>query len=173
MEYWFKANQPYRVPYRMFYEPYIIGPTRTLPRYYQKIGCACNYCYCCYRYDEIYGYANDKVAQMYEVAAANFSFVVMPHVWLEHIPHKPFLKRRTKDPYRKFCETVDRVRCEVCIQFAVVWYWLVLIDFLKTNFNYACFNEDSRRNPHHHYGRDIRNILRLYCHCTNFYLPGT
>ena len=63
-------TEPYRVPYRPYFEPYIIGP-KDLPRY-----------------DETFFYGADKVSHIYEVSAAGYAFVVLPDVYVEHMPHQ-------------------------------------------------------------------------------------
>lgn len=86
------------MPYRPYFEPYIIGP-RTLPPY-----------------DENFFYGADKVSHIYEVLAAGYSFVVMPDVFVEHFPHGSYSTDKKKmkytaNPPKKFCEVVNRVRC--------------------------------------------------------------
>jgi hypothetical protein len=58
---WKGSTAMFPINYMLFFEPYFIGPTHTMPRYSEK-----------------FWYGNDKVQQVYELAASGFSFYVLP-----------------------------------------------------------------------------------------------
>ena len=58
---WKGSTDIFPIDYMLFFEPYFIGPTAAMPRYSEK-----------------FWYGNDKVQQVYEVAASGFKFFVLP-----------------------------------------------------------------------------------------------
>lgn len=71
---WYRADKPYSL--KAFcdkYEPYIVlQNSKTVPLYDERFS----------------GYGMNKVTHITELFAANYSFVVLPDIWVLHLPHK-------------------------------------------------------------------------------------
>eukprot|EP00300_Choanocystis_sp_HF-7_P009122 c16271_g1_i4.p1 GENE.c16271_g1_i4~~c16271_g1_i4.p1 ORF type:complete len:660 (+),score=126.85 c16271_g1_i4:3-1982(+) len=79
---WYTSDQPYEIKYEMWFEPYLVVP-HDIP--------LC---------DELFsGYGNDKVSHTYELAAAGYSFSVLPESFLVHLYHPaPQWRKRSHSP---------------------------------------------------------------------------
>ena len=93
---WKGSTSIFPINYMLFFEPYFIGPTDTMPRY-----------------SESFWYGNDKVQQVYEVAASGFSFYVLPESVgrVDHWSHSRSNQgslAATRDPHALVAEVVRK-----------------------------------------------------------------
>lgn len=71
---WYRADKPYAISsFSDKYEPYVVLQRHnSLPLYDERFS----------------GYGMNKVTHITELFAANFTFIVLPNVWVIHLPHK-------------------------------------------------------------------------------------
>ena len=98
---WFKTDTQYTVSWQVDFEPYVVVKKELCP-YYDK---------------QFAGFGWNKVTHIMELDAAEFTFVVLPHAFIVHMPHPPSLylmRFRSHKAYRE------------CLQ----WYKLNFIQYL-------------------------------------------
>jgi hypothetical protein len=93
---WRNSTSPFQISYKFLYEPYVIT-NRNITRY-----------------NEDFDIGNDKVEHFYELAAQNFSFYILPHVYISHLPHtdevKWSLDSKHYDPLRAWFKLAKFMR---------------------------------------------------------------
>lgn len=67
---WEKADTPYKVFYKLYYEPYLVLP-KDMPIYYQQF----------------YGFGYNKLSHTVELYLNGYEFIVLPDVFIIHLPH--------------------------------------------------------------------------------------
>lgn len=85
---WRTATTPYKIKWEPDYEPYVVLPREQVPDYDLRF----------------VGFGWNKVSHIIELDAQDTEFVVLPNVFIVHMPHAPSLdiaKYRSSDQYRK------------------------------------------------------------------------
>nr|CAB3251538.1 glycosyltransferase-like protein LARGE2 [Phallusia mammillata] len=85
---WKKSNTPYRIRWQKDFEPYVVLSKKRCPLYDKRF----------------IGFGWNKISHIMELDAMGFSFVVLPHGFIIHIPHLPSIelqKYRTLPEYRE------------------------------------------------------------------------
>jgi len=87
-EKWRTATTPYAVSWTADFEPYVVVDGRKVPTFDTRF----------------LGFGWNKVAHSMEMDAAGYDFVVLPNVFIIHLPHAPsydIVKYRSSPSYRK------------------------------------------------------------------------
>ncbi|KAL3260962.1 hypothetical protein MRX96_046205 [Rhipicephalus microplus] len=93
---WYRTDKPYVVQtFSDKYEPYLVlKNTAQLPPYDERFT----------------GYGMNKITHVTELFAAGYVFLVLPHVWLVHVPHKPssYFADHVQNPQHRLRNRVQR-----------------------------------------------------------------
>lgn len=93
---WYRTDKPYVVQtFSDKYEPYLVlKNTGQLPLYDERFT----------------GYGMNKITHVTELFAAGYVFLVLPHVWLVHVPHKPssYFADHVQNPQHRLRNRVQR-----------------------------------------------------------------
>ena len=68
---WYNTKNPYRVNYRLYFEPYLLVDKLTTPQYDHRFS----------------GYGHDKSSHTYHLHLSGFHFIVLPEAFVVHIDH--------------------------------------------------------------------------------------
>jgi len=92
---WRTATTPYKIQWEADFEPYVLLPRDLVPAYDLRF----------------VGFGWNKVSHIMELAYRGTEFVVLPNVFIVHIPHAPSLdiaKYRSSEQYRKCLRALKR-----------------------------------------------------------------
>merc|ERR1712037_664683 len=92
---WRTATTPYKIQWESDFEPYVLLPRDLVPAYDLRF----------------VGFGWNKVSHIMELAYRGTEFVVLPNVFIIHIPHAPSLdiaKYRSSEQYRKCLRVLKR-----------------------------------------------------------------
>jgi len=92
---WRTATTPYKAQWEADFEPYIVLPKSLVPAYDLRF----------------VGFGWNKVSHIMELAFRGTEFVVLPNVFIVHIPHAPSLdiaKYRSSEQYRRCLRSLKR-----------------------------------------------------------------
>ena len=68
---WYSTKNPYRINYRLYFEPYLLVDRLTVPQYDTRFS----------------GYGHDKSSHTYHLHLAGYNFIVLPEAFVVHIDH--------------------------------------------------------------------------------------
>ena len=68
---WYDTKNPYRVNYKLYFEPYLLIDKLTTPQYDTRFS----------------GYGHDKSSHTYHLHLAGYNFIVLPDAFVVHIDH--------------------------------------------------------------------------------------
>merc|ERR1712223_1068586 len=92
---WRTATTPYKVQWEADFEPYVVLPKNLVPAYDLRF----------------VGFGWNKVSHIMELAFRGTEFIVLPNVFIVHIPHAPSLdiaKYRSSEQYRRCLRALKR-----------------------------------------------------------------